>query len=143
MKRRWVYDKNGKSREVSTDTVSEGHFVQPDLVDFRSPDGAYISGRRQWREHLKSTGTVETSPQDLMKTQQSWNAKKAAFQDRLKPAAQFGVRGSDAPVLSAPTYERSRINSEVANRLDGRPTPDRKTLIKLTLDMERALSRRS
>ncbi len=141
MIRRWVYDKEGKSREVSLDTVSQHHFVQPDLVEFQSPDGAHIAGRRQWRDHLKATGCVETSPADIRKSQQNWNKKQAAFRERLKPAEKFGVRESRADISDMPDYVRSRVNSEIANRLDGRPTPDRKTLIKLTLDIARALPR--
>ena len=45
-------------------------------------------------------------------------------------------------IVESRDYEMSRINRELANRLDGRPMPDRKMLIKLTLETARMLRNR-
>ena len=133
MKRTWVYDKQGKSHEVTSDAVFESHYVQPDIAEFRSNDGAVISGRAAWREHLKSTDSVEMGHADLKHAREQWNKRQEAFQARLKRDTGF-VKPVEMSVTEAKQYEMSRINREVANRLEGRPTPDRKTLIQLTIE---------
>lgn len=122
--------------------VSRLHYVQPDIADFRSADGAHISGRSHWREHLKRTGAVEMGHSDIKAATESWNKRKAAFQDRIKGAESTGVRQVETPVVESCPMDRTRLSSEMANRLYNRPSPDRKTMIKLTLETAKDLARR-
>jgi hypothetical protein len=140
--RRWVYDKDGNSREIDVSPrIDDLHYVQGDIAEFRSPDGAYISGRMQWREHLERTGQIEMGHSDLKATKEKWDKKKEAFKERInKPVPKVPLRG-EVNVMESREHE-SRINSEIKNRLDGRPAPDRKTLIKLTLETAQDLARR-
>jgi len=119
--------------------VSEHHYVMPDLEPFRNTDGSLIEGRRQWREHQKATGTMETDAKEMQAQTERWNSKRADFKARMNKAKPDEVRQVDVPVVEARDYEMSRINRELANRLDGRPMPDRKMLIKLTLETARML----
>jgi len=136
-----VYDKEGNSREVTTANIDWNHYVQPDLVEFRSTDGAIISGRAQWREHLARTGQVEMGHSDIRANQEKWKKKKEKFSEKLNvPVPQVETRPVD--VLNSRDYEMSRIHKEVANHLEGRPQPDRKTLIKMTLETAKDLARR-
>lgn len=115
------------------------HYVMNDL-EFRSTDGAMIGSRSTWREHLKRTGTIELGHSDIQSQKDSWESRKSSHRERMKQADKFNVRPTDAPPVSHETqYERSLLNREIANRLDGRPTPGRKELLKLTLDLARNL----
>lgn len=116
------------------------HFVQPDLAEFRNNDGAHIAGRRQYREHLKATDTVELGASDVNAMKESWNKRQEKFQERLT-----NPRGKSRDVQPEGEVRRldgGRIQQEVANRLHNRPAPDRKTLIQLTLQTARDLARR-
>ncbi len=132
MIRSWVYDKDGKAHE-RVQEVSQHHFVQPDITEH--------GGRAKWREHLKRNGSIEMSPKDMLKAQEKWNSKKADFHNKLQSQSKY-VQPSDHSVIESKPYERTLLNKELANRLDGRPTPDRKTLIKLVLENQRMLGRR-
>lgn len=135
---RYIADKDGHW-VLKESTVSEGHFVQPDLEEFRSTDGAWISGKRQWREHLKMTNAVELGHADLAAAKEKWESRKSSHAARIK-----GGQVVDPGPLPEhiPESPRSRVNAEVANRLYNRPAPDRKTLLKITLETARDLARR-
>lgn len=45
----------------------QAHQVMPDLQPFVANTGAQIHSRRQWREHLARTGTVEVTARDFSK----------------------------------------------------------------------------
>lgn len=140
MKRTFVFDENKKKFVEKSMSVKKNlHFVQGDLAEFRSTDGARIGGRRQWREHLAKTGAIEMNHSDVVTSREKWASRKSAFRDRLASAEKRSVRPVAPPSGEIRDYDRSRVAKEVANRLHDRPMPDRKTLIKLTLDTERML----
>lgn len=133
--------RDGQLVEITPENLeTRAPSVMADIQGFRSPDGKWIEGRTEWREHLNVTGTIEMGHSDIQAQSEKWNQKKAKHQERLnrntgdvRPAE---MRSDDRPV------DRSRVTTEMLNRLDGRPTPDRKTLIKLTLETARDLRRR-
>ena len=114
--------------------------VMPDIAPFRSPDGAYISGRAAWREHLKATGCIEMGHSDVAAAQKTWGKRREAFQDRLKGSGD-AVREASAPAGEIRPIQRTALNVEIANRLFNRPAPERKELIKLSLDVAKRMNR--
>lgn len=134
MKRTWVFDKDGKSREITRKPeANKSAYVQPDFEEW--------GGKRKWREHLKRTGAMELGHSDVKVATEKWNKRKAAFAEKLAKAPKE-VHPVDAPVLDAPDYQRTRLNAEVRNRLEGRPEPSRIELIKITMEQARDLARR-
>ena len=130
MIRSWVYDKDGKAHEVKRE-ASQHHFVQADIEEH--------GGRAAWRERLKQNNSIEMSPAEMKAMATKFREKKAAEQARLQANTHLTAAPANVDVMKAPDYERSRLNKEMRNRLDGRPMPDRKMLIKLTLETERML----
>jgi len=63
MRRRWVYDKNGRAIEVTQDWTPEprsDYHVMPDIKPYRSMiDGREITSRSRHREHLRAHNCVE------------------------------------------------------------------------------------
>ena len=114
--------------------------IMPDIAPFRSSDGAYISGRSAWREHLKATGTVELGHSDVAAQRNEWNRKRQTFQSRLEMSKE-AVREASPPTGEVRPIKRTNLNVEIANRLHNRPAPDRKELIKLTLDLAKRMNR--
>lgn len=113
-------------------------YVMPDIAPFRSNDGAQISGRAAWREHLKATGLVELGISDIKAGRERWEQRKKNQSAR--------VRGENVDVThevpidfrpSAP----SRLQIEIANRLHGRPAPDRKSLVRLVVEQAKRMKR--
>lgn len=119
--------------ELTSEQVDDLHYVQDDVKEFRSPDGAVISGRTQWREHLKRTDCVEMGHSDMKAAQRNWNKRQDAQRERVARGEKY-VREAEPPNGEIRPMERSRIGAEVANRLYNRPTPDRKTMIKIALE---------
>ena len=112
----------------------ELHYVQDDIPEFRTSSGRQVRGRAEWREHLARTGTIELGRSDIQRSEENWHKRKAQMKERVK--SEPAVREAEPPQEIRP-YERSRANKELRNRLEGRPMPDRKRLIKLAFDMER------
>lgn len=135
---RYVADKDGHWIPLERE-VSSTHYVQPDIAEFRSPDGAHITGRAQWREHLKRTGTVEMGHADLKDAQRAWKKRKRDFAESIKDAHKHGVKPAEVPQQHEEIrdYQRSRLNAEVRNRLEGRPAPSLTQLLKITLEERR------
>lgn len=141
MKRTYRWDeKLGQMIEVTPQRTVESHYVQPDFEPFQSPDQAIITSRTQWREHLKSTDSVEFGHSDMKAQQQNWNKRQAAHAERVDRAKQY-VKEYDRP-QEVRDYRPSNLNVEVANKLHGRPTPNRVEMIKLTLETAREMNRR-
>ncbi len=115
------------------------HHVTPDIEPFRSPDGAFIAGRRQWRNHLAATDSIELNHSDVKVSQADWAKRKEAHQDKLRRAV--GVVKEYTPSGEARPLQASRLAVDIANRLHGRPEPGRKELIKLTLDVAKRMNR--
>ncbi len=138
MRRRFI-QLDGELVEVGSDyapTPRDGHYVIPDINPFVSNDGTPIKGRAHWRDHLKATGGVELGHSDVKAMQSQHAKKKSAHQERLNKAHQFVRANSDVRVTEA-KVDRSRIAVDVANRLHGRPMPERKTLIRIALEEAR------
>jgi hypothetical protein len=77
---------------------------------------------------------------DIAASTEKWNKRKAKVREILGNAPKDQAP-KELDVLQAPEYD-SRLKREVANRLDGRPTPSRIELLKLTIDQARDLARR-
>ncbi len=143
MTRRRYVQLDGELVEVGADYVpvpQADYHVMPDLEPFRDNTGTVISGRVGWREHLKRNGLQEFGHADV-KGQQAVHERLK--QDKAAKLARAGdaVKAVDAPVMEG-RVDRPRIGQEVANRLHGRPMPDRKTLIRIALEEARRGQRR-
>lgn len=123
----------GKWVDIEYQDGPEYHYVMNDVPEFMSPDGKYVGGRSQWREHLKRTDSMEMGHSDMRYAERQWRKRQADFQESLKaPGAEpAAIKGEMKPM------ERSDLGQRMANRLDGRPTPDLKTMIQLTLNEAR------
>ena len=131
---------DGELIEVGKDYVPEprdGHYVIPDIEPFKSNDGAVIRSRSHWRDHLKATGAVEMGHSDIKHSQVQHEKRKALQQERYQKAAQF-AKTQDVSVMEG-RVDRPRISAAVMNRLENRPAPDRKTLIKIALEERRRM----
>lgn len=140
MRRTYAFRK-GKFVEITPKRSRKWHYVQPDIAEFQSTDGAVIGSRSTWKEHLKRTGSVEMGHSDIQAQKQKWDKRKEQFRERLNRNT-GDVREATPPDGEIRKYQKTRIGKEVANRLDGRPAPDRITLIKLTLETARDVARR-
>lgn len=138
--RRYVWDDAAKAMvEILPENRGAVHEVMPDLEAFKSADGAEIGSRAQWREHLKRTDTVELGHSDIGAMKSNWDKRKQANAERVARGAKFVQNRSGEEINHDRPREVSRLTRELANRLDGRPTPERKMLIKLSLDVARSL----
>lgn len=141
MKRTYRWDeKQGKMIEVTPQRSVDVHYVQPDLEPFQSPDQAVITSRTQWREHLKATDSVEFGHSDMKAQQESWNKRQEQHRERVDRAKQY-VKEYDRP-QEVREYKRSNLNVEMANKLHGRPTPNRVEMIKLTMETAKEMQKR-
>jgi hypothetical protein len=138
-RRVWVYI-DGEAYERGSEPERAAHHVMGDIEPFKSPDGAMIMGRRQWREHLKATDSIEMNHADMKAAQETWNKRKEANAEKLKDSAKY-VRDASIPAGEIRPFNRSNLNVEIANRLHNRPQPERKELIKLTLDIAKRMNR--
>ena len=134
MRTTWVYPSDGtEPYEKHNAPMNEGLMVYGDFEPFRSPDGAMIMGKAQWREHLKKTDSIEMGHSDVKYAQQEWNKKKEQHRERLKGQVAM-VQEFDRPGAPISPHKMSNLNVEMANRLHNRPMPERKEMIKMTLD---------
>ena len=136
MKQTWRYPSDGGEPYEVFSGYSSGlvnHHVINDIDPFRSPDGAHISGRKEWREHLKRTDSIEMSHSDVKYAQTVWNKRKEVQRERLKGQVQM-VQNFDKPGAPIAPSRMSGLNVEMANRLHNRPAPERKEMLKMTLD---------
>lgn len=138
MRYRWVYV-DGVAYEAGNEPLSDSHHIINDIEPFQSPDGAFIAGRAAWREHLKRTDSIEMGHSDVKAAQEGWQRKKEAHQARLskagKTVSEYVPSGDMRPI------QRSGIAVEMANRLHGRPAPERKDMLKMTLDIAKRMQR--
>lgn len=139
MKRSYAW-RNGRLVELTPPEVDALHYVQDDIAEFHSPDGARIRGKAQWREHLKATGSIELGHSDIRAATTHWQKRKDDFKEKLKKAE--GVKEAEPPGGEIRAGEWSRLGVEMLNRLYNRPLPDRKTLIKLSIETARDLIKR-
>ena len=134
MRRTWIYPAGGgepyEAGSYRSETMTT---VIRDIEPFRSPDGVMIEGRKQWREHLKATDSIEMGHSDVKYAQQEWNKKKEIQRERLKGQVAT-VQEFDRPGSPIAPMRMSGLNVEMANRLHNRPMPERKEMIKMTLE---------
>jgi hypothetical protein len=136
MKRTWVYPSDGsEAYEVTRGEYRNESMasVMGDIAPFMSPDGVMIEGRKQWREHLKRTDSIEMGHSTLSMLSKSGTRKKEAHRDRLRGQLAT-VQEFDRPGAPIAPVKMSNLNVEMANRLHNRPMPERKEMIKMTLE---------
>jgi hypothetical protein len=137
MKRRFVQIE-GELVEVGIDYLPSPRVDQhiiPDIEPFKANDGTVIRGRAHWRDHLKATNTVEMGHSDVRAAEAVHAKRKAAHAARVSRSLAIATQ-SDIPVVES-RVDHSRIAARVAERLEGRPTPPRTTLIKIALEEAR------
>lgn len=114
------------------DQEQRAPFILPDIEPFLDTSGKHITGRRAWKEHLRSTGTQEMGRDELKAQVERHEARKQAYRERMAHATRA------APAVPIPTtadpVRPSRTAQRVMERLHGRPTPDRQTLIKIAIE---------
>lgn len=110
----------------------ESAYIAPDIQPFVSSSGARISGRAAWREHLNRSGAVEMGASDLKAQTERHLKAKAAHQDRMARAT-AAAQPVPMPAQAQP-LQPSRTAARVMERLHGRPTPDRPTLIRMAIE---------
>ena len=99
-----------------------------------------IGGRAQFREHLARTDTVEMGHSDIRSMQENWNKRKSAHREKISSQREF-VQEHSREIPITDTRSMSHLSRELANRLDGRPAPERKELIKLGMEVQRMMRR--
>ena len=141
MRKKWVYAPGGELLAefhggecvfYAGERVNNSTEIMPDLPEFQSVDGVVISGRAAWREHLKKTDCVEMGHSDMKAAQESWEKRKEAHNARLK--GQLAISQKFNQPSETREFKRSNLNVEMANRLHGRPPPERIEMLKMTLD---------
>lgn len=128
MKRTFIYDKYGKPHELVRE-ISKHHFVQPDFAEH--------GGRAKFRERLKQNGSIEVSAKDMAQMKEKWDSRKAEHASKMARNEKFMTPVNNVDVMTERRYEMSPAAKELANRLDGRPVPERKMLIKLAIETQR------
>lgn len=107
-------------------------YIAPDIEPFVSSSGKQITGRAAWREHLKATGAVEFGASDLKAQAERQFKARQAHQESVQRAAAV-AQPMPIPDGARPVGP-SRTASRVMERLHGRPTPDRPTLIRMAIE---------
>lgn len=104
--------------------------VMPDLQPFRDSTGVIIESRAKYREHLKRVGGIEFGPSDIAQLTAKHAERKQHYAARMQRARE------QAPIVDSGLARpvASRIAARVAERLEGRPVPDRKTLINIAVE---------
>jgi hypothetical protein len=95
MKRTWVYPSDGsEAYEVTRGEYRNESMasVMGDIAPFMSPDGVMIEGRKQWREHLKRTDSIEMGHSDVKYAQQEWNKKERSAPRQVAWSVGYGAR---------------------------------------------------
>ena len=135
MRRRYVQI-DGQLIEVGLDYVPEPraeHHVIPDIEPFKDTTGTVITGRAAWREHLRARDSMEMGHSDIAAMQRDHAKRRDAYAARMARAAKEVRIAPEIDVERAPAVH-PRIAARVAERLEGRPQPERKTLIKIALE---------
>lgn len=128
---------DGVLYEKGTEPLPEVHHVMGDFEPFKANDGTVIRGRAHWRDHLKATNGIEMGHSDIRAAQTRHERAKAERQEKVAQAmkAAYPV---DLPYREGgQEYRRSSVAANVLNRLEGRPVPDRKTVLKIALEEAR------
>ena len=123
--------------------MSNAPYIQPDIAPFRDiGSGKVIEGRRQWREHVKNNGLVEYGKTDLRDMQGVHEKRKRAAAERAqKIATEVVGEWKEPEPLPKDERQNSRLWAKVAERLEHRPVPPRKTLIRIILEESKRAKR--
>lgn len=121
----------------------EAPYVQPDLAPWRDiGSGKVIEGRRQWREHVKANNLVEYGRDDMLRLTSAHEQRKKAAAARTERIAREVVgEWQEHEPLPEQGVEHTRLWARVAERLEHRPVPPRKTLIRIILEEARRTRR--
>ena len=133
MTRRSYVQIDGILYEKGTEPLPDVPHIIPDIEPFRDTTGTFIAGRRAWREHLRSGGMQEMGHSDARAFEAAHAKRRAQHAERMA-RSQAAVAAAPQTDVVEGRRDRPRIAAEVLNRLHGRPTPDRKTLIKIALE---------
>lgn len=107
-------------------------YITTDIEPFVSNSGKHISGRSAWREHLKATGAIEFGASDLKAQTERHLIQREAYAERMRHASEV-AKPMPIPERAQPVAP-SRTVARVMERLHGRPTPDRPTLIRIAIE---------
>ncbi len=134
MRTTWVFPSDGSEPyEKHKGPMYDVTMVMGDIAPFMSPDGVMITGRSQWRQHLKDTDSIEMGHSDIKYAQAECNKNNAAHAERLKGQVAL-IQEFDRPGAPIAPQRMSQLNVEMANRLHNRPMPERKEMLKMTLE---------
>jgi hypothetical protein len=79
VKRTWVFPSDGSEPYEKTAGRSADYTtVMGDIAPFMSPDGKMIEGRKQWRDHLKRTDSIEMGHSDVKYAQARMEQEKGS-----------------------------------------------------------------
>lgn len=129
---------DGVLYEKGQEPLPEVHHVMGDIEPFKANDGTVIRGRAHWRDHLKATNGIEMGHSDIRSAEARHAKAKQARAEKLAGAMRTAYP-VDLPYREggAQEYRRSNVAANVLNRLEGRPVPDRKTVIRIALEEAR------
>jgi hypothetical protein len=118
-------------------------YVIPDIQPFKANTGKVIEGRRQWRDHLKETDSVEMGHSDLEAQRAAQERKKREHLEKLEKSAKLNLKTEwqEPKEIESSPQSHSRLWAGVAGRLEGRPEPSRKQLLKIVMEEMKRVNR--
>ena len=117
--------------------------VIPDIAPFVDTTGKVIEGRRQWREHLKSIDAVEMGHADIKEAESKWakRQREAAAKVEQQTKVQLKTDWQEPKDIERDPTSHKRLWCKVAERLDGRPVPSRKQLLRIVIEEAKKVKR--
>jgi len=118
-------------------------YVIPDIQPFKDTTGKVIEGRRQWRDHLKAIDAVEMGHSDLEAQRAALEKKKREHLEKVEKAAklQLKTEWQEPKEVEQDPQTHKRLWAKVAERLEGRPEPTRKQLLRIVMEEQRRAKR--
>jgi hypothetical protein len=118
-------------------------YVIPDIQPFKDTTGKVIEGRRQWREHLKEIDAVEMSKGDLEAARELQEKKKQAMLAKVEEQTklQLKTEWQEPKEVESDPHSHKRLWAKVAERLEGRPQPTRKQLLRIVVEEQKRVKR--
>lgn len=111
-------------------------YVIPDIAPFKANTGKVIEGRRQWKEHLKETGSVELGKQDLAEMQSVHEKKRQEIREKVEQQTKVSLKTDweEPKDIEKDPHRHKRFWAKVAERLDGRDPPSRRQLLRIVVE---------
>jgi hypothetical protein len=118
-------------------------YVIPDIQPFKDTTGKVIEGRRQWREHLKEIDAVELDKGDLARMQEAQEKKRQAHLAKVEQQTklQLKTEWQEPQEVQSDPNSHKRLWAKVAERLEGRPQPTRKQLLRIVVEEQKRVKR--